>query len=71
MARVRQTRNKITWFGAVVFSLATFLAIAFKMEQVAITAMGGITFIIAGYQASQGYTKSKFLETNKPAQNEN
>lgn len=69
MSRVSQTRNKITWFGAIVFFITIILGIFFKMEQVVITALGGITFIIGGYQASEGYTKAKFIQNEK--QNEN
>ena len=63
--RMQQTRNKITWFGAVIFALTVFYAIFKGYEQVAITALGGITFIIAGYQASEGFTKGKFIDLNK------
>lgn len=62
--RVKQTRHKITWFGAIVFALSVILSIFFNMEQVAITALGGITFIIAGYQASEGWTKGKYIDKN-------
>lgn len=62
---MKQTRNKITWFAAIVFSVAVFYAINKGMEQVAITALGGITFIITAYHGSEGYTKGKLIEKNK------
>lgn len=64
MKRVSQTRHKITWFGAIVFFVTIILGVIFKMEQVVITALCGITFIIGGYQASEGYTKAKFMQNN-------
>ena len=37
------------------------------MPQVATYALGGITFIIGGYQASEGITKAKYIDKyNKP-----
>lgn len=69
--RIKQTRNKITWFGAIVFALTVFLAIFQNMEQVATYALGGITFIIGGYQASEGFTKAKYIDKyNKPENEE-
>ncbi len=70
MKRTTQTRHKITWFGAIVFAITIVFGILLKMEQVVITALGGITFIIGGYQASEGYTKSKFIQTNNHKQEE-
>lgn len=63
--RITQTRIKITWFGAIVFAIVSILGVLYKMEQVAITAIGGITFVITGYQASEGYTKAKFIQKTK------
>ncbi len=70
MSRISQTRHKITWFGAIVFAITIVLGIFLKMEQVVITALGGITFIIGGYQASEGYTKAKFIQKSNQKQEE-
>ncbi len=64
MNRVSQTRNKLTWFGAIVIAIALILSVWLKLEQIAVTAIGGLTFVIGGYQASQGYTKAKFIQHN-------
>ncbi len=68
--RMKQTRNKITWFGAIVFALTVFFAIYKEMEQVATYALGGITFIIGGYQASEGFTKAKYIDKYKKPEDE-
>ena len=67
--RMKQTRIKITWFGAITFALIALLGVVHAffsegggMEQVIITAIGGITFIIGGYQASEGWTKGKYID---------
>ncbi len=70
MSRIQQTRIKITWFGAIVFALTVFVAIFKNMEELAGYALGGITFIIGGYQASEGFTKAKYIDKYKKPEHE-
>ena len=61
-------QNYMVWRDS--FRVTIVLGILLKMEQVVITALGGITFIIGGYQASEGYTKAKFIQNNNQKQEE-
>lgn len=77
MKRIQQTRNKITWFAAIVltvFGLITFFLMYKHQETTAnlitvITAIIGALMAIVGfYQASEGYTKGKYIEKNKTSE---
>ena len=61
---MRYTRIRITWYGAIVFTILAILGIIFKMEAVALASIGGITTIISVYHGSQGYTKGQFIKSN-------
>ena len=64
-----QTRARLTWYGAIAFTALAVIAIIAKMEAVALTALAGITTIITGYHASQGYTKGQYIKANPNAKN--
>ena len=64
-----QTRARLTWYGAIAFTVLAIVAMAVKMETVALTALAGITTIITGYHASQGYTKGQYIKANPNDQN--
>lgn len=71
MTRIKQTRNKITWYTTIVltiFGLITFFLMYKNPEKIAdltgtiSVLILNIMAIVGFYQASQGYTKGKFID---------
>lgn len=68
--RMKQTRNKITWYASIVltlFGLITFFLMYVHEESTAnlitviTTVIGALMAIVGFYQASEGYTKGKYI----------
>jgi len=71
MTRIKQTRNKITWYTTIVltiFGLITFFLMYKNPEKIAdltgtiSVLILNIMAIVGFYQASEGYTKGKFID---------
>ena len=68
MARVGQTRMKLTWFGAISILVVMLVALIIKTDDASTIISVGIpslTSLIIGYHGSQAYTKGQYLKNNK------
>ena len=66
---MRYTRIKITWYCSIAFTILAVLAIFKGMNDVALSAIGGITMIVTVYHGSQGYTKGQYIKSNSGNEN--
>jgi hypothetical protein len=66
---MKQTRARLTWYGAIAFTILSVIAMFKGMESVALAALAGITTIITTYHASQGYTKGQYIKTHPTDKN--
>lgn len=72
--RIKQTRIKITWYAAIVFTIFGLIAfyLMYRNEEATGTLSGIITTIITAigaivgfYNASEGWTKSQYIKKNQ------